>query len=210
MHFLGITLKKKTNAMKTKNNVQENFKELVKMMVLRGYAFISILVLFSLIVTAQDFGEQVLANTNYGKLAMRMVVEISEISKTNITAYSKNVEVSAQSNHESLEPEADEEPALQIEVWKYDAQEFVEAEMALEIESWTNINAKTSSEVVKAESALQINAWMNSIEYNAKRFVDTEMTLECESWMTKENSSKSAEPFTSVDCEVEIDKYAQK
>ena len=79
------------------------------------------------------------------------------------------------SNPKTNSTAVEAELELQIE---YNAEEFVEAEMALEIGSWMNSNAETNNEAVEAELALKI-------KYNAKEFVEAEMAFEIASRMNK-------------------------
>jgi len=73
---------------------------------------------------------------------------------------------------------------------EYNAKNFVDAEMALEIQNSMNTTSETNNEVVEAEPALQIAALMNINEYKAEKFVDAEMALELESWMNKSGSKE--------------------
>jgi len=88
---------------------------------------------------------------------------------------------------------------------EYKAEDFVNAEMALETESWKNIDAESNTEAVdeysakefvQADMVNEIYRWMNSNsesnnesieEYNAEKFVQADMANEFESWL--KNSS---------------------
>jgi hypothetical protein len=73
---------------------------------------------------------------------------------------------------------------------EYNAKDFVEAEMAIEIERCLNNNSSTNNEVSGPENALQVEAWMNNVKYNADTFVKAEMASEIEARM---NSDKLVE-----------------
>jgi len=167
--------------MKTKNNTQEKVKGQVKMMVLRGSVVIFSLVLISLTsVSAQDFWNQFLTESSYGKMAIQLVEQSSGNENTDIAI--NGIEV---------------ESTIQIEAGmnnlKYNAQEFIDAEMALEIENRKNSTAETNNEAIEVESALQIETLMNNMEYNAKDFVDAEMAIESRINSTVETNNEAIE-----------------
>jgi hypothetical protein len=85
-----------------------------------------------------------------------------------------------------------DEPVLKIEplikAVEYKAAKFVETEMAIEKESFLNINNGTA----EAES------WMNVTEYKAADFVNAEMTFEQENYLNSNNETVEAEPLTNV------------
>ena len=79
---------------------------------------------------------------------------------------------------------------------KYNAQDFVDAEMATEIR-----NAKNSVEDNDNEA---IEAFINHLKYNAQDFVDAEMATEIENRMTNENFVKSDKTFNSLGVDQEL------
>ena len=70
---------------------------------------------------------------------------------------------------------------------EYNAKDFVEAEMAIEIERCRNNNNSTNNEVSGPENALQVEAWMNNVKYNADTFIKTEMVSEINALMNSDN-----------------------
>ena len=92
---------------------------------------------------------------------------------------------------------------------QYHAAKFVEAEMALEIKSWTNETFKTEGEETEAEPIFQ-NEILMSIKYDANKFVGADMALEKEYFITDEKFLNTAEIITSNGADQEIAKFAQK
>lgn len=145
--------------MKTKNNAQKTVNAQVRKMSIRGSVVIFSLVLLSWTVTAQDFWKQVLTDNSFGKMAMQMVEQSNE---------SENVEATYNGNRTTNPSEISNEVAAveaSIQIEAYNAQEFAEAEMALEAET----RVEDANEV-----ALQIEG------YNAQEFAAADMALENE------------------------------
>jgi hypothetical protein len=79
-----------------------------------------------------------------------------------------------------LDAELIEEPALVA----YNANEFAEAEMALEIKNLINGNSSLNNEASEAETTFQVRA------YNANEFVEAEMAIESRMYNnSKENGT---------------------
>lgn len=88
---------------------------------------------------------------------------------------------------------------------EYNAKEFVQADMANEIENWMNSDTESNNpmveeydakEFVQVDIADEIESWMNTNsksnngsieEYNAKKFVQADMANEFESWLRNSN-----------------------
>ena len=78
----------------------------------------------------------------------------------------------------------------------YNAKEFVEADLALENESWLNSNGETYNKVAEPELALQYAG------YNAKEFVEAELSFETASRMN--NATNSTRTETTLRCSSEL------
>ncbi|HAH25722.1 MAG TPA: hypothetical protein DCL77_18525 [Prolixibacteraceae bacterium] len=92
------------------------------------------------------------------------------------------------------------------EVLKYNPEEFVNAELALEKESLINAN----KEAIEDELALQIEALTNESEYSTSKFVEAEMLVENGTWVNSEDFLEAADAYTAGGSEREVAKYAQK
>ena len=88
-------------------------------------------------------------------------------------------------------------------VEKYNAVEFVQADMAVEIETWANndvwinnnaVEKYNAAEFVQSDMAIEFDCWLKSNiensdvtieaeQYNAAEFVQADMARETESWM---------------------------
>ena len=115
-----------------------------------------------------------------------------------------NNKPSLASNTTGVENSENRIESINEAIEKYNAAEFVQADMALEIESLTNssegiLNVALEAEqyqayqFVKADMANEIDSWMNSndeysdlvidAKYQAAEFVQADMALEIDSWM---------------------------
>jgi len=74
---------------------------------------------------------------------------------------------------------------------EYNAKEFVEAEMALEIQNWTNSNSLTNNDLAGSEPELLNGISTDDIKYNAEEFVKAEMAREIEKWDKCNQMSRS-------------------
>lgn len=122
-------------------------------------------------------------------------------NKPSVALKAVNVELKSENRGESGINSFTESNNESVE--KYNAAEFVQAEMALEIESRMNSNEEINNITIEAEQyhaekftnadiTLEIDNWMNDNdeidnkaieEYNAAEFVQAEMTYEIKSWM---------------------------
>jgi len=149
--------------MKTTNNFQKsgNLKTIRKFLLV-GAA----LVFISFSTKAQNFN-LALDNDRATILALETSVSHSGEIRTSQTAIKTETEFS-----------------LQIEglmnIIDYNPAQFIESEMAHEIERWMN----SGTEAEQTNLSLQIESLMNINKYSALEFVEAEIALETERWMT--------------------------
>jgi len=205
--------------MKTKNNTQKTVNDQLKMMVLRGIAALFTFVVISLTtVNAQDYLTQFFTESNSDKMA---ILPDKQPSETNFDA---NVSL----NSEEMNVE------VLMNNLKYNAQDFVDAELATEIENAKNsaedtdneavealmndlkynaqdfVDAEMATEIRNAKNSVEdndneaIEAFINHLKYNAQDFVDAEMATEIENRMTNENFVKSAKTFNFLGVDQEL------
>ena len=109
-----------------------------------------------------------------------------------------------------LEAKLIEEPSLEVNAMmnniEYNAQIFIEAEMAIESERFLNSN----TEAVEAELALQIEALMKSTEYNADEFVEADMAIESERFLNSNNEAVEAELALQIETLMKNTEYNAK
>ena len=143
--------------MKTRNNIQKTGFGKVKKSAIGGFAILFGSVLISLTITAGNLKQQSLSNSNCCILTVYMPKMEASRMETGIN---------------SLE---------------YHAQEFVDAEMAYEMENSMNNSAETNHAMIEAELSFQVEA------YHASDFVETEMVAETENFVNINSEGAEAE-----------------
>ena len=144
-------LRKKTKAMKTKNNVQKAL--------LRSAAVVVSFVLISITVSAQDFWKKLLTSSSINEIALAMTESSKENDSANLPSESFDYSI--------LKNEWD--PVLELEDWMMNEKEFAvssfqlkeETDTELELENW--MTDKNLFEVLtKNDPSLELESWMTS------------------------------------------------
>jgi len=142
---------KKSNEMKTKNNVQKT--------VLRTGAVVVSFVLISFTVAAQDFWKTLLTNSSFNQIALAMT-ENSKKSEAMVS--------DSKTNKATYIYENESEPKMVVENWMTNNAYFrpivlqaAEKENELKVEDWMK-NEKLFATGRETESPLTIENWMTS------------------------------------------------
>ncbi|MCX6239852.1 MAG: hypothetical protein NTY07_20280 [Bacteroidia bacterium] len=123
--------------------------------------------------------------------AMFCTTSAKATNKPTVALNAITLDMKSENGVESLKNSITESNSEVMEA-EYNAKEFVEADMELEIESWMNSNTETNNEVAETIQAPQI-------EYKAEEFVEAEIVNEIQSWINTSSYWNDFETFDNVD-----------
>jgi hypothetical protein len=158
--------------MKTTNNVQKTENKKFETPIVKTLAVILSFVLISLTVSANGYWKQLLVNNTFGKMAIQMVNQESEMILAEASKSSTRSASDAKSSAINFLFETTNDRELEVENWMTNSSNFSTGffvdksavEVPLKIEDWmvSNPNFSAPEYTTETEPSLTVENWMTS------------------------------------------------